>query len=132
MALTVPYTGEVYLLNRLLSSSGVNYTLKLYTAISSPISNSTVLADLTEANFTGYSATTLTAGNWTGAATAGGITSSSYPTVTWTCGASGNTVVGYYVVDPGGTVLLWCEAFSSSRTLTNGDSLSLTLNFTLA
>jgi hypothetical protein len=132
MALTVPYVGEVYLLNRMFYASGVNYTLRLYQAISSPISNSTVLADFTECNFTGYVAKTLTSTSWSPAATVAGITSTNYPTQSWTCGATGNTVLGYYVVDPGGTVVLFAEAFSTSRTLVSGDTLNLTLNFTLA
>ena len=135
MALVVPNVGEVELLDKLIKdalSVDENYTLKLYTAISPALGEASVASDFTEAAFTNYVAKTLTRAGWAGASTAGGTTTTTYAQQSWTCGASGETILGYYVIGTTSGILLWAEAFASSRTLANGDVLNVTLSFGLA
>lgn len=125
------------MLNKLLKvalSTNENYILKLYRTAVTPAEASTQ-ASFTEANFTNYAARTLSRAGWNAAAVSGLKAESSYAGVqSWTCGTTGNTVYGYWVVGDGanaGTVL-WAELFSTSRVLANGDVLNITPKFTLA
>lgn len=134
MALVVPNVGEVELLDKMLKDAlGVdeNYTLKLYKTDVTPAESDTAVS-YTEADFTNYAAKTLTRANWGAASTAGGTTSSSYAQQSWTCGASGNTIYGYYVIGATSTVLLWAEKFAVARVLADTDVLNLTPKFELA
>lgn len=133
MAIVVPDVGEVKLLNDLLAGGTLeNWTLKLFKNDLTP-TDDTVIGDFTEADFTNYATKTLTravgAGNWGTPATAGGTTSSTYNSGTplsWTCGASGNTIYGYYVVGATSGTLLFCERFATARVLASTDVLNLT------
>lgn len=136
MALVVPSVGELALLNRLLAnllSSDERYILKLYRTNVTPAEASTQ-ASFTEANFTNYGPRTLSRAGWNAAAVSATKAESSYAGVqSWTCGTSGNTIYGYWVVGDtknAGTVL-WAELFSTSRVLANGDVLNITPKFTL-
>lgn len=132
MTLLCPNVGEVVLLTNLLSA-GNNWTLKLFKSNTTPAETDTA-GTYTEADFTNYSAKTLTravgAGNWgTPSTDGGGVTSSTYNSgtpQTWTCGATGNTVYGYFIVDAVAGTLLIVERFAASRTLASGDTLNLT------
>jgi hypothetical protein len=133
-ALVVPDVGEVELLDKTLKdalSVDESYTLKLYTAISPALGEGSVAGDFTEATFTGYAAKTLTRAGWAGASTSSGTTSSSYAQQSWSP-TSAQTVLGYYVIGTTSGVLLWAEAFASSRSLQNGDTLLLTPKMELA
>ena len=132
MALVTPNAGELELLDKMLKdalSSDEDYILKLYSNDYTP-DQAAVTASFTEANFTNYAATTLTRAGWSSAATVSNKAESSYATQSWTCGATGNTIYGYYVCNPSDTVL-WAEKFAVSRTLADGDVLNLTPKFSL-
>ena len=136
MALLVPDVGEVELLDKMLKdalSSDENYTLKLYTAISPALGESSVAGDFTEATFGGYSSASKTRAGWAGASTAGGTTSTTHAQSSWTKSDAGTqTILGYYVIGATSTVLLWAETFAASRTLNQNDTLNVTLRMELA
>lgn len=113
-------------------STNENYILKLYQNNYTPADDSTP-GSFTEANFTNYAAVTLTRALWNAAVTVSNKAETSYGSApqSWTCGASGNTIYGYYVVGATSTVVLWAELFSTSRVLANQDVLNLTPKFTL-
>ncbi len=130
MSLLVPDVGEVKLLAGMLYGGALeNRTLKLYKTNVTPAESDTA-ASYTEADFTGYAATTLTssqaAGTWAVPTTAAGITSSAYGTNSVFSPTSAQTVYGYYIVGATSTVLLWAELFSSSKNLVSGDTLTIT------
>ena len=136
MSLVVPDVGEIALLNKLLInvlSSDERYILKLYKN-NLPPANTTVQGTFTECTFTSYAARTLSRAGWTTAVTASLKGESSYAGIqSWTCGTSGNTVYGYWVVGDAkniGTVL-WAELFSTARVIASGDILNITPKFTL-
>lgn len=136
MPLVVPDQGELELLDKMLKdalSTNENYILKLYRNDYTPASNSAP-GSFTEANFTNYAARTLTRINWNAAVTVSGKAESSYATTpqSWTCGATGNTIYGYWVEAATSAKVLWAERFSTSRVLANGDVLNITPKFTLA
>ena len=115
------------------STTFPDYVLKLYNNNYTP-GQATVLADFTEATFTGYTGTTFARSAW-GAATANPVTNKgeiSASQISWTAG-SAETVYGYYVTsDDVSPVLLWAELFDTSKALQTNDILNITLNFTLA
>lgn len=137
MAIFLTDTGEVALLNKLLKtalSTNENYVLKLFTNNYTP-SDGSVQGQFTEAVFTNYTSRTLTRAGWNAAGIVSNKASMSYGSTprSWTCGATGNTVYGYWVTGDGtnaGT-LLWVERFITNRVLANGDILNLTPQFTL-
>jgi hypothetical protein len=43
----------------------------------------------------------------------------------WTCGTTGDTIYGYFVLGASSGKLIMAEAFATPRTLANGDILSL-------
>lgn len=137
MALIIPNVGEIELLTKMLKAAltvDEAYLLRLYKTNTS-LSSATIASDLNavEANFTGYAEVTLTRAGWGTPTTTTGVASSTYGTVaSWTCGATGNTIWGYYVVGATSGVLLWAEAFTSTRIMSNGDILNLTPVFTFS
>jgi len=135
MALITPNAGELELLDKMLKdalSSDENYILKLYQNDYTPDDNA-VGGSFTEASFTNYAARTLTRANWNSATTVSSKAETSYGSgpQSWTCGASGNTVYGYYVTGSVSGTVLWAERFSTSRVLASGDVLNITPKFTL-
>ena len=137
MALVVPDAGELELLNKMLKaalSSDEDYILRLFKS-DITLGSSTVAADLNaiEADFTDYEEKTLTRAGWGAAATSSGKAQSVYSAEqSWTCGASGNTIFGYYILGDISGVLLWAEKFSSTRILVDETVLNLTPVFTLS
>jgi len=135
VALITPNAGELELLDKMLKdalSSDENYILKLYGADYTP-DDSAVEGSFTESAFTNYAARTLTRANWNSAVTVSNKAETSYGSgpQSWTCGATGGTVYGYYVTGATSGTVLWAERFSTSRVLASGDILNLTLKFTL-
>ena len=110
-----------------------NYILKLFQNNYTP-DQATVTASLTEANFTNYVAKTLTRAGWNSAVVVTGDAQSSYGSSaqTWTCGASGNTVYGYWIEGATSGVALWAERFAVARVVASGDVLNLTPQFVLS
>ena len=133
MPLVVPDLGEIELLTKLLinTTDTENYIIKLYKNNYSP-SGSTVVADFTEADFTNYVAKTVARGDWASPSTVSNKAESSVTAQTWTCGPTGNTIYGYYVVGSTSGVCLWAEQFTVSRVLVDGDILNLTPKFNLS
>jgi hypothetical protein len=134
MALVVTDAGELVLLQKMLknTSDTDNYILKLYKNNYAPAAGS-VAADFTEADFTNYAAKTIARGDWAAPSTVSGSGQSTVAAQSWTCGASTNTIYGYYVIDSAdGTTVLWAEQFGVSRALLDGDVLNLTPLFQLS
>jgi hypothetical protein len=133
MPLVIANVGECELLDKMLKdalSTDENYTLKLFKSNTTP-SASSVAGDFSEADFTGYSAKTLTRAGWNAATTVSGKAKSVYGTTqSWTCGATGNTIYGYYIVGATSGTLFWAERFSAAKTLNDTDVLNITPNFT--
>lgn len=132
MALVISNVGELELLDKMLKdalSVDEDYTLKLYQNVYTPVATS-VAGDFTEANFTNYTSKTLTRAGWAAATTVGGKAQSSYAEQTWTCGASGNTIYGYFVIGATSGTLLWAEEFAAPHVLVDTDILGVTPVFT--
>jgi hypothetical protein len=136
MALVVPNEGELELLKKLLinATDSENYLVRLYKN-DPTLGNGTVLADFTQTTFTSYAEKTMVrgvAGNcWATPSTVSDKAQSSGTVQSWTCGATGDTIVGYYVVGSSSNKVLWAEKFSTARVLASGDILNLTPQFTL-
>jgi hypothetical protein len=113
------------LLNSALGGTDIgNLTLKLFKNDVTPVAGS-IASLLTEADFTGYSAKTLTSGSWGAATTASGIATAAYAQQTWTATAIGATVYGWYIVNGAGE-LLAAKRFDSAITIANGTVIRAT------
>ena len=133
MALVTSDLGEIQLLTKMLQATlsvDENYILKLYSNNVTP-DNTFITTSLTEASFTNYAAKTLARASWSTPTTISGAATSTYATQSWTCGASGQTVYGYWVQGATSGTLLWAEKFATSRTLATGDILNVSLSFSL-
>lgn len=132
MALVVADVGELKLLdNATGKGTPENLTLKLYKNNYTPVAGS-VAGDFTVADFTNYVNKTLTIATWGAATTVSNKGSATYGSAqTWTCGATGNTVYGYYIIGASSGTLYWAEKFDTARTLANGDTLNITPALTL-
>jgi len=135
MGLVVPNEGELELLDKMLKdalSTDEKYLLKLYKVSYQPIKTTTT-SGFSEADFTNYAARTLIRATWATAGTVSDKASSTYGAVqSWTCGSTGNTVFGYYMVNGANNKVLWAEKFTTARVLASGDVLNITPKFTLA
>ncbi len=128
--------GELALLDKMLKTAlsvDESYILKLFQNNVTP-DQTFIPASMTEASFTNYAAKTLTRATWNAAVTVSSKAQASYGAAaqSWTCGASGNTVYGYWIEGATSGTCLWAERFSVSRVLANGDVLNLTPQFTLS
>lgn len=119
--LSVPNEGELAMLVDLLS---FDHVLHLFKNNITP-NNATILSNLTEADFAGYSAPTLLGGGWV--TSSGDPSVATYAAQTFTCSATGvaQTVYGYYLTRGG--VIRWCELFPTSR-LISVVGASITVN----
>lgn len=128
MALVFANSGELLAIVWMLKSTSTpeNLTLKLFKNDYTPVAASTA-GSFTEADFTGYSAKTLSRYTWGTASTVSGKASIAYDSSpqTWACGATGNIVYGYYVVGTTSGTLIYAERFTVSRVLTNGDTMNV-------
>jgi hypothetical protein len=137
MPIVVPNEGELVALDYMLKDTSVTAgcVLRLYTNDYTPVAASTD-GDFTEATFTNYAEVTLTRSSWNAAVTNGsGKAESSYGASpqSWTCGASGNTVYGYWVETTDVTpTILWAERFGTARVLADGDILNIQPKFSLS
>lgn len=134
MALVVPNEGEIELLKKLLiyTADTEQYQLRLYQNDYSPNADST-LSSFSEADFTNYALKALNRSDWATPTTDGnGKAQSQVSFQSWTCGLSGNTVYGYYVVGASSGKVLWAERFNVARSLGDGDVLNVTPVFNLA
>jgi hypothetical protein len=122
-----------------------NGLLQLYTSATTP-AETDVAGTYTVATFTNYVDKTLngklsTSAGWsapasvapTGAWSAESLVAeATQPSVSWTCGATGQTVQGYLVKGATSGILWFAEKFATARTLASGDSLTLTPRFGLS
>lgn len=144
MPLVVSHEGELRLLGDLMGGNVLeNWQLCLFNSAITPNEADTAATYTAhEATFTGYSRFTLTrsvgpatwntpvsqapSGSpaWSSRALVGHTQYGASPH-TWTCGATGETIYGYFIVGVSSGVLICAEAFPTARTLANGDSLSV-------
>lgn len=136
MPILIPNEGEIQILTDVVSS-GENWTLDLYQSNTTPAETDTVAATpYTVANFTGYAAATLTrtraAGTWQAVDGSGTTLEAAnartlYGTapLSWTCGATGNTIYGYHFKGVTSAKFIGIERFAAARTLVSGDTLTL-------
>lgn len=145
MPAVIPNDSEPTLLSNLLAGGAFeNWTLKLYKTNVTPAETDTI-ASYTVADFTNYTNKTLTrsisgstwstpasgapTGSWSGEAS---VAESTYQQQSWTCGATGNTIYGYWIEGATSTKLIMAELFATARTLASGDTLNLTPRIGLA
>ena len=134
MTIKIPNEGELELLDKAIHdvlSVNENFILKLYKNNYTPVDASTA-TDFTVADFTNYVDKTLHRANFSAATTVGGKASTTYDTAqSWTCGTTGNTIYGYYVVGNNSGKVCWAEKFDTARILNSGDIFSITPSLTL-
>lgn len=129
MALLVPNGGESIALQYLVGKNTTprNLVLRLYKSDTTPAEADTA-ATYTEADFTGYSAITLTGASWTVSGTA--PTSVGYAEQTYTSseGAQSQSVYGYYLTRVTDLDLVYSERFTNGPyvIVNNGDAIKIT------
>lgn len=130
MALKVVNQGEQDMLGLIL---GADYVLKLFKS-NTTLTETLTPSSLTEADFTGYSAKTLTGGSWS--ISSGDPASGAYAQQSFTSSAdqSAQTIYGYFLVSSGGTPRLqWVERFTTPIVVQyNNDSIRVTPRITLS
>lgn len=132
MALVVCNNGESVALQYLVNkATPENLILRLFQSNTTPAETDTAVT-YTEANFTGYSAATLTGASW-GAPSEGAPTSIAYAQQTFTCsGASSNSIYGYYMTRATSADLILAErdAGAPFSITTSGDNIKITPTIT--
>lgn len=116
MALVVPNTGEVALLQKMLNQNQTaNLLLRLYQNNLTP-NAFTQYTDIVECTTTGYGAITITNSNWSVATPVGSTYAEAgygEQDFTFSAGPTQTLVYGYYVTDTNNT-LMWLERFTNS------------------
>lgn len=151
MSFIVPHEGSVQLLKDQFTGGTLeNWSLRLFNSNITPAETDTAATYTAhEATFIGYAAKTLTrsmgsstwntpvsqapSGStpWSARSQVGHSQYGSAPQV-WTCGATGDTVYGYFITGVTSGKLILAEAFAAPRTLANTDTLSITPIFEAA
>jgi hypothetical protein len=126
MSLIVPDVGELYILAAWISGlTPANLKMYLYQNNMTP-DQDTVLADFTEATFSGYASQTMSLGTPTEVSHKAKTVATSPQVFTHNGGGTSNTIYGYFVKDSVTGNLAWAERFGSSQIMTNnGDSISV-------
>jgi len=128
MALLLPNQGEGIALEALVNKTAPqNLVLRLYKSNTTPGETDTE-ATYTEADFTGYSAITLTGATWTTTLGAPSYAEYTQQTFTSSAGSQSQTIYGYYLTQATSGKLVWAERFSDAPvTITNnGDAIKVT------
>ncbi|MES2181019.1 MAG: hypothetical protein V4493_02850 [Pseudomonadota bacterium] len=133
MTLLVPNNGEgdalAYYVNK---SAPQDLVLKLFKNNYTPVEGS-VASDFTEADFTGYSALTLTGASW--AVTEGAPSHADYAQQTFSssAGSQNQNVYGYYLVRATSGRIAHAERFADGpyNIVNNGDQVKVTPVITL-
>lgn len=129
MALLVPNIGEQRALEAWIK--GMNTVLRLFKSNTTPAETDTA-ATYTEADFTGYSAPTLTGASWV--VTPGAPTLAAYAQQTFSSSAdqASQNVYGYYVTRSSDGELVYAERFSDGpyAVANNGDQIKITPQIT--
>ena len=124
MALLVTNEGELIALKALVNhtAQSSNLTLKLYKSNTTPAEGDTA-ATYTEADFTGYSAATLTGASWV---VSGNPVTYAKQTFTSSAGSQSQSVYGYFIL--AGATLVYAERFSDGPyvIVNNGDKIEVT------
>jgi hypothetical protein len=131
MSLFVPDASRRELLKWLLGIvSETSYTYGIYTNNHTPVAGDT-LSNYTESTDPSYVAAAITQSSWS-VATAGGVTTATYPQVTYTF-ANAGSFYGYIVYDSTPN-LLWVEVFAGGPIVfaTGGGQILLTPTCTFA
>lgn len=134
MAFVLVNQGEQIALEALVNKTAPQtLVLKLFKSNTTPAEAHTE-ANYTEADFTGYSAVTLTGSSWS--VTPGDPTTAAYAEQTFTssAGSQNQDVYGYYVVQQSSGKVVWAERFSNApyNIANNGDQIKVTLNISLS
>ena len=144
MPLVVPHEGELRLMSDMFGGGTLeNWQLCLFNSNITPNEADTAATYTAhEATFTGYSRITLTRSisgttwntptsvapsgtpSWSSRTLVGHTQYGTGPQV-WTCGATGDTVYGYFVIGVSSGKLIFAEAFPTARTLANGDTVDV-------
>ncbi|HWP59545.1 MAG TPA: hypothetical protein VNL14_16755 [Candidatus Acidoferrales bacterium] len=132
-ALLVPNQGEQIALEALVNKTAPqNLVLRLFKNNVTPAEGDTE-ANYTEADFTGYSAITLTGANWT--VTTGAPSEASYAQQTFSSSANqaAQNIYGYYLTQVTSGKLVWAERFTDGPypIANNGDQIKVTPKITL-
>ena len=129
MTLRVVNQGEQDMLTLILAAG---YTLKLFKS-NTTLTDTLTPSSLTEADFTGYSAKTLTGGSWSISAAEPSVGTYAQQSFTSTADQTAQTIYGYYLVSGGTPRLQWVERFASAIVVQyNNDSIRITPRITLA
>lgn len=127
MALRIPNSAEALLLEYVVNKTAPqDLVLRLFQNDFFP-TDTTVLGDITQATFTGYSPVTLTGSNWV--STPGDPSNVAYSQQSFTSTASlqNQTIYGYYLTRLSGGELVVVERFATSYTIqNNGDTVKVT------
>lgn len=130
-AAVVTDAGERILLDWILRGTGGALTLRLFKNNLASFTSATVVADLTQADFSGYAGRSLARASWNAAATDGaGVGQIEYNTdPAWTP-ASNQGVYGYYVTDASNNII-WGQKFSSMQNLESPETFTMPVTFGL-
>jgi len=131
MAIVFTNSGEAIALRNIVNQTAPqNLVLKLYANNISP-AKTDVTADYTECSGYGYSAVTLTPGNFT--FTPGDPSTAAYPQITFTFTGAIGLIYGYYVVQASSNSLIFANRFNNApiNVLNNGDEIRITLTLSL-
>ena len=134
MALVVPNQGETIALEALVAkTAGQNLILKLFKS-NTTLTEAITEASLTEADFTGYAAITLTAASWSATAADPSHIDYAQQTFTSSAGSQSQAVYGYFLVQVTSGKLVWAETFSDGpyTIVNNGDLIKVTPVITMA
>lgn len=114
-------------------SGVVPWLLILYLNDDLVLDQSTVYADLTEADFSGYSRVTLTRATWTEAVIESDAAVSTYGTdpVQWTASGSPQTLYGWAIITPVASVIRYIEPFPTPVTAAPGSPVGVLPRVTL-
>jgi hypothetical protein len=128
MTLLVPNQGEAIALEALVNKTAAqNLVLRLFKNNKTPSETDTE-ADYTEADFTGYSAPTLTGASWVSTPGAPSQVAYAEQTFSSSAGSQSQPVYGYYLTQASSGKLVWAERFTAGPyTITNnGDQIKVT------
>ena len=128
MAYVVPDASETAVLQTAINAG--NLKLKLFKN-NATITSSTVLSDLTESTYTGYSAKTLTSGSFT-VSSSSGTAQAVYANQTFACTSGSESVYGAFITDSAGTTLWGVQKFATALTISPGNDIILPVKLTMA
>lgn len=123
--------GEKALLDWMFRGTGENLVLHLFKTNVTPTATS-IVADFTESDFTGYVTKTLTRASWNVGSTDGaGKGLLEYSADQTYSPTTDQDLWGYYLVSATGGVLIAAENYGAARAVVNGDTLTIQPKVTL-